>query len=589
MSEFTRRKLLHSAAVAGAGATLYGAPAALAAKRARPKRPRSVAVLGGGMAGLAAAQELAERGFSVTVYERNALGGKARSIPVAGTAAGGRHALPGEHGFRFFPGFYHHVPDSMRRIPFPGNPNGVWDNMVAADGGKWLRAGDRPDGGPFGLGPDSQQALTVDGLRRILFDVVGQRDVPPNELAYFVERLMVFVTSSNERRFGQWEHVSWWDFIKAEGKSPQYKKEIAAGLTRDLVAAKETVASTRTIGHMGEAFVWNIMGRGNDGAPDRVLNLPTNEAWIEPWIVHLRSLGVKFAVGRTVESLEVERGRIAAARMRDRRGKRHRIAADWFVLAMPVERAPRGLGAKLRALHPAFSQPHHLFVDWMAGIQFYLRRKVDITRGHLTFLDAPWALTALTQGQFWPSRKFTRDYGDGRAVDCLSVDISDWDTPGIVYRKPAKRCTRPQVAKEVLDQIKLHLNDNGSDVLTDDMIHSWHLDPSIAWHPRRHRNTNDEPLLVNTVGTWEKRPRARTKVPNLFLAGDYVQTNVDLATMEGANESGRAAVNALLDASGSRARHVQMFTLYDPPEFEAAKAADLQLYRAGQPNALDHP
>jgi len=32
-----------------------------------------------------------------------------------------------------------------------------------------------------------------------------------------------------------------------------------------------------------------------------------------------------------------------------------------------------------------------------------------------------------------------------------------------------------------------------------------------------------------------------------------------------------------------------MYTLYVPPEFEGAKAADLELYKAGQPNALDHP
>src|SRR3954454_866678 len=329
----SRRTLLQHATAAGAAAAVAGATPAFAKK---PRRGRCVAVLGGGMAGLAAAHELAERGFDVTVYERNALGGKARSIPVAGTAAGGRHALPGEHGFRFFPGFYHHVPDTMRRIPFPGNPNGVHDNMIAADGGKWLRAGDRPDGGPFGLGPDAQQALTVDGLRRNLMDALGQRDVPPHELAYFVERLLVFVTSSNERRFGQWEHVSWWDFIKAEGKSPQYKKEIAAGLTRNVVAAKETVASTRTIVHMGEAFVWNIMGRGNDGAPDRVLNLPTNEAWIDPWVIHLRKLGATLKGGHTVERLTTNRGRISGAVIRDRRGRRRRIEADWFVLAMPV-------------------------------------------------------------------------------------------------------------------------------------------------------------------------------------------------------------------------------------------------------------
>ena len=59
--------------------------------------------------------------------------------------------------------------------------------------------------------------------------------------------------------------------------------------------------------------------------------------------------------------------------------------------------------------------------------------------------------------------------------------------------------------------------------------------------------------------------------------------------MEGANESGRAAVNALLDASGSKAPPVQMYKLYRPPEMEPLKQADAELYRAGQPNALDHP
>jgi hypothetical protein len=71
---------------------------------------RRVAVLGGGVGGLTAAHELAERGFGVTGYERKALGGKAHSIPVPGTARDGRLDLPGEHGFRFFPGFYQNIP-----------------------------------------------------------------------------------------------------------------------------------------------------------------------------------------------------------------------------------------------------------------------------------------------------------------------------------------------------------------------------------------------------------------------------------------------------------------------------------------------
>jgi uncharacterized protein with NAD-binding domain and iron-sulfur cluster len=591
--EITRRRLLRDAAVAAAAASAGGALGAdtnaRAAKVPRSRRGKRVAVLGGGMAGLAAAHELVERGFRVDVYERKALGGKARSIPVAGTARGSRKPLPGEHGFRFFPGFYHHVPDTMRRIPFKANKNGVWDNLSTASETKSPRTEGRADGTVFGIAPDPNEARTPEGMRRILTDELSGNGVPPNELAFFVERALVFLTSSDERRFGQWEHVSWWDFIKAEGKSEEYRKVLARGLTRAVVAAKERKASTRTIGNMAEAFVNNFEGRGNDGAPDRVLNAPTNEAWIGPWVKLLRKRGVSFHVGHAVEALDVQHGRIAHARTRDRHGRRHWIEADWFVSAMPAERARRLWSPELLAVDPSLKTMDELFVDWMNGIQFYLSKPLNIVRGHMTFIDAPWALTALTQGQFWPSRQFTRDYGDGKAVDCLSVDISDWDTPGIVYGRKAKRCTREQVAKEVLEQIKAHLNDNGSDVLTDDMIHSWHLDPAIAWHPARRRNTNDEPLLVNTVGTWEKRPKPATKLPNLFLAGDYVQTNIDLATMEGANESGRAAVNALLDASGSKAERVKMFQLYREPELEAAKQADAALYRAGQPNALDHP
>src|SRR5271170_1207881 len=93
---------------------------------------QTVAVFGGGVAGLSAAHELAERGFQVHLYERKqALGGKARSIPVPNSGENGRLPLPGEHGFRFFPGFYKHVIDTMRRTPYDAH-NNVFDNLSIA-------------------------------------------------------------------------------------------------------------------------------------------------------------------------------------------------------------------------------------------------------------------------------------------------------------------------------------------------------------------------------------------------------------------------------------------------------------------------
>src|SRR5690242_7314805 len=91
----------------------------------------SVIVIGGGVAGLTSAHELIERGFDVAVYEtRPAFGGKARSQPVAGSGTAGRRDLPGEHGFRFYPRFYTHVIDTMKRIPRAGGGN-VADHLKA--------------------------------------------------------------------------------------------------------------------------------------------------------------------------------------------------------------------------------------------------------------------------------------------------------------------------------------------------------------------------------------------------------------------------------------------------------------------------
>src|SRR5690606_17838371 len=106
-TRMSRRTVLTALGALGAAAALPPTAAALPPTAAQPGRRapavhsggRRVAILGGGMAGLAAAHELIERGFEVTVFEPTALGGKARSIPSPGTAAGGRLDLPGEHGF----------------------------------------------------------------------------------------------------------------------------------------------------------------------------------------------------------------------------------------------------------------------------------------------------------------------------------------------------------------------------------------------------------------------------------------------------------------------------------------------------------
>jgi len=596
MGDATRRGFLGVAtAAAVTGGLTVAAPRASAALLT-PKR--RVTILGGGVGGLTAAQELAERGFAVTVIEPKAWGGKARSIPVPGTGVGGRRDLPGEHGFRFFPGFYKNIPDTFSRIPVAGNANGVLDHLVDATQELFTT----PYSGQLWLMPSADQNGLTEGVRNIITMMgVGAR-VPLNEIEYFLRKLTVFLTSCDARRLGQWEPMSWTEFTNSEKFSPMYQQLFGSGLTKSLVAAKGAVASARTVGLMGEAFVYALLAQNNPyfrqesgyGAADRLLDLPTNEAWIDPWVDYLRSLGVTFVSGYRAKELRVRYGAVSSVVLErtDARGFASGtgetvVESDWFVSAMPVEQMVRLLSPAVVAADPSLARLHKLTTDWMNGIQYFLNRPPNIpVHGHVAFLDTPWALTSIDQGLFW-RKDIAESYGDGSVADVYSVDISDWGTPGIVYGRPARECTPEEIAHEVWEQMKRSLNVDLT-VLEDDMLSSWFLDPAIHY-PNGYGApaANTEQLLINTAGSWADRPEATTGIRNLFLASDYVRTNIDLATMEGANEAGRAAANGILAASGSGKAPAVIKTLWQPKELAAARLLDENLYRLGLPNTLD--
>jgi hypothetical protein len=216
-------------------------------------------------------------------------------------------------------------------------------------------------------------------------------------------------------------------------------------------------------------------------------------------------------------------------------------------------------------------------VDWMNGIQFYLGEDAPIGPGHQIYLDSPWALTSISQHQFWPDVDLSR-YADGQIRGILSVVISDWDTPGL-NGKPARACSREEVRDEVWDQLKRSLNVQGAQVLQDEDRRHWYLDASID----PVMGANAEPLLVNLIDTWRLRPTVTTAIPNLLLAADYVQTSTDLACMEGANEAARRAVNAIVRHAGVDAPLCRLWDLHEPVLLEPVRAYDRLRFRQGLP------
>jgi hypothetical protein len=435
----------------------------------------------------------------------------------------------------------------------------------------------------------------MEGITTLVTAIGIAANVPANEIEYFVRKLEVFFTSSDARRVGEWEYVGWWDYVGAQNFSPEYQRAFGTGLTKDLVAAKGKKASTRTVGLMAEAFGYSILAQSNPqiaqqsgyGAADRLLNAPTTEAWIDPWVAHLRSLGVQFITGHAATKLHVHAGHIVGAQLTGPKHRHLNVSAEWFVAAMPVEKARVLFDTPVRAAAPELARLDKLTYDFMNGIQFFLRRPpAQQVHGHVAFLESPWALTSIDQGLFW-DRNLQRQYGNGKLADILSVDISDFFTPGILYGKRAVDCTPQQIANDTWAQLKAGLNTSSSTVLSDDMVISWFLDPAIRHPAGGGPAISTEPLLINTAGSLDDRPNSTTSIPNLFLAADYVRVNVDLATMEGANEAGRQAANAILTAAGSNATPAMLGKLWQPAELDSVRQVDQQRYEAGQPNVLD--
>lgn len=558
---------------------------------------KRVAVFGGGVAGLSAAHELIKRGYEVAVYEaRPHLGGKARSQLVAGTGTNGRGDLPGEHGFRFYPAFYKHLIQTMSEIPLDLT---VKDGRTVADN----------------LKPCREAALAADGLGLVeilrskpsgVFDVVRTLDlffaklrVDPRDVARFARKILRYLSSCRGRRAEAYENTSWWSFVGGDDYRDKFQRYLRA-VPRIMVAMDPQRGSARTIGNISMQLMADYGAEGTHN--DRTLIGPTTDAWIAPWRRYLEKCGVTFHLGQRLLGLDFDAraGRINGAQVD---GEAVPVQADFYVLAAPLEAAVGLVTDAMAEYDPELAKLKEVrdrgladasgvatggsekMLDWMVGIQFYLREDIPLIAGHVFYPDSPWALSSISQAQFWksPGGHFRDRYGDGRVGGILSVDISDWNRPGVLFKKPAKQCSAEEIRREVWEQLKRGLNLPNRALIEDEHLSSWNLDQDIEFpEAGSAAPANRSPLLVHPPGSWRLRPTAETGVENLMLASDYVRTETNLACMEGANEAARQAVNAILRQDGYTAATCKTWPLEEDPIFDRAKWLDEIAYTKGR-------
>jgi len=535
----------------------------------------TVAVFGTGVAGMTAAHELAERGYEVSLYERNAIvGGKSRSFGKPGTGTQGRLDLPGEHGFRFFPGFYKHTPHTMSRIPVAGG--NVAGRLVNVDLFSLMFNNNAPVTLPSNVGNiDTPHEFGVALAALTAFSGLG---LDPLDSFFFAERMLCAAGASLVRRASEYETADWETFIRVNQRGPAYKRVFSDGLARPLVAMNPAETNSRTAVTIMLQIFQNIV-MPNQTA-DRILNDPTSIAWIEPWSKHLTSLGVATHVNSNVVAINLTGSSISSVTVHVD-GTPVDVVADYYIFALPFEKLSSLLTPAIIAAAPELANLAQLKNSWMTGLVFYFSGPNERDDGHVIFCDSPWALTSIWQLKYWQTVG-TANIGNGKITGVLSTIISNWDVHGSGNGKKAKDCTLAELIAEVQFQLNQHYAHAPGGPIDFSRVVDVFLDPAISFNGGV-VNGNDDPLLINTVGSFQFRPAPMTAIANMLLAGDYVQTGTNLATMEGACEAGRLAANHVLLSEGHTGSFPVIFPLEEPDIFDAPKFVDLLRFNWGMP------
>ena len=170
----------------------------------------------------------------------------------------------------------------MKRIPY--GKGSVYDNLIELPFLE-LTASD-PEKLPLIIPAGFPSSLKqIVALVQSALHAQATMQPEPGEMEFFTARIYQILTSANVRRLADLEKETWWRYLGAATRSPGYQAFLVRGLSETLVAAPPTVANTKVDGDFVLQQVLALVTPGISN--DRVLNGPTNDVWINPWLTYL--------------------------------------------------------------------------------------------------------------------------------------------------------------------------------------------------------------------------------------------------------------------------------------------------------------
>jgi uncharacterized protein with NAD-binding domain and iron-sulfur cluster len=445
-----------------------------------------VTVVGGGLAGMVAALRLAERGFSVDLFEAtDRLGGKAGAT---------RHGDDfDEHGYHIFPLWYRNVWQLVDELQ-------IADHFADVEDFLQISRGEFP----------RYKKLTNLGAISHVWSNLRSGVLPFEEMALFFYSTLDLMSQ-------QFSYAAFLDQTSVNGfiRDRFYRTERVALQHQDLLLKGISVPSY-AVSAMTMRNVLKFWFR-YPKPMHRVCKGNLQTLWIDPIAARLTSLGVRIHLGMRLEKIHVAAGRVTAVDLQGTNAVSHEI--DRLIVAIPWERLAAVLDDQLFHAAPELFKINSLNSAPMAALNVYFRDRVEgIAKEHVNLIGGKYGLSFIDVGQWWP------EYNGRRTV--LNAISSNFAA--------LENVSEDVAVKAMLDELFEFL-------------------PPLRDHPIEKTDFQShlhEPLFMNEVGAWHFRPKAKTEIPNLFLAGDYCRTHIDLVSMEGATSSGLLAAEAVRQHAG---------------------------------------
>lgn len=505
-----------------------------ASVEAAPDRAR-VAIVGGGIAGMTCALRLVQSGCHVTIYE-------------AADRVGGNLSSAGQPGAPYQDVYPHILPDWYANFWELCEQELGLRREVHFSPRSGVKVLDKPSGGPSpGQAPKYMDIAFAPTFKSIVTNIRSDVLSIPD---FFLFAFLNLDLAAQPPDPNNTDMLSALD-VNGYFYSRAYSTEATAALQNYTISVIWSIPSDMTSAKVYKKFVKHQLSSFGPNVPYAwMLKGSLQEKIIGPLERKLTGksdgkpgkLDCVIKTSTKVHSVEVlangaPRIMIEKPGAGDSDGKialEEAAPVDYVIMAVPGTELARlvmegAQGRRLVDKVPALSRLGRMRAEAIPVVNIYFKRKLPFLPKEIVGLrGSEYDLTMLDISQLWDG------YGENPDVTVLVLAASN------VYAVPSK---------DLQEQGYLMIK-RLSEYLPFDPGTAWRESKDIDWEKTTVRQNTHHLLFINDVGGRMWRPQtayhqAPHKLDNVFFAGDVCQTDVDMATVESAVQSGVMAARAL--------------------------------------------